>query len=45
MPNLEWTFYLLWAVNGKVKAIPLQAWTGPEFSRSLRLPDFNTIGT
>jgi hypothetical protein len=28
-----------------VKAIPLQAWTGPDFSRSLRLPDFKTIGT
>jgi hypothetical protein len=27
------------------KAIPLQAWTGPEGSRSLRLPDFKTIGT
>jgi hypothetical protein len=26
-------------------AIPLQAWTGPEGSRRLRLPDFNTIGT
>jgi hypothetical protein len=30
---------------GKGKAIPLQAWTGPEGSRNLRLPDFNTIGT
>ena len=29
----------------KGKAIPLQAWTGPEGSRSLRLPFFNTIGT
>jgi len=29
----------------KVKAIPLQAWTGPEGSRSLRLPDFKTIST
>ena len=29
----------------KVKAIPLQAWTGPEGSRSLRLQDFKTIGT
>jgi len=29
----------------KGKAIPLQAWTGPEGSRSLRLPDFKTIGT
>jgi hypothetical protein len=28
--------------NGK--AVPLQAWTGPEGSRSLRLPDFKTIG-
>ena len=29
----------------KGKAIPLQGWTGPEGSRSLRLPDFKTIGT
>jgi hypothetical protein len=29
----------------KGKAIPLQAWTGPEGSRRLRLPDFMTIGT
>jgi len=28
------------AVKGK--AIPLQAWTGPESSRKLRLPDFMT---
>jgi len=28
-----------------VKAIPLQAWTGPVGSRRLRLPDFKTIGT
>jgi len=27
------------------KAIPLQAWAGPEGSRRLRLPDFKTIGT
>jgi hypothetical protein len=33
----------LW--NGKGKAIPIQAWTGPEGCRSLRLPDFKTIGT
>jgi len=25
------------------KAIPLEAWTGPESSRRLRLPDFTTI--
>ena len=29
----------------KGKAIPLQAWTGPEGSRRLRLPDFKTIGS
>jgi hypothetical protein len=28
-----------------IKAIPLQAWTGPEGFRRLRLPDFKTIGT
>jgi len=27
------------------KAIPLQAWTDPDGSRRLRLPDFKTIGT
>ena len=27
------------------KVIPLQAWTGLEGSRSLRLPDFKRIGT
>ena len=31
--------------KGKGKAIPLQAWTGPEGSRRMRLPDFKTIGT
>ena len=29
----------------KGKAIPLQAWTGPESSRMLMLPDFKTVGT
>jgi len=29
----------------KGKAVPLQAWTGPEGFRRLRLPDFKTIGT
>jgi len=27
------------------KAIPVQAWTGPEGSRGLRLPDFKKVGT
>jgi hypothetical protein len=31
--------------KGKGKVIPLKAWTGPEGSRRLRLPNFNTIGT
>jgi len=31
--------------KGKGKAIPLQAWTGPEGSWRLKLPDFKTIGT
>jgi hypothetical protein len=30
-------------IKGKGKAISLQAWTGPEGSRRLRLPDFKTI--
>jgi len=29
----------------KGKAIPVQAWTGPEGSRRLRLPDFKTVAT
>jgi hypothetical protein len=29
--------------NGKGKAIPLQAMTGPEGSRRLKLPDFKKI--
>jgi hypothetical protein len=32
-------------IKGKVKEIPLQALTGPDGSRMLRLPDFKTIGT
>jgi hypothetical protein len=36
----QWTH-----IKVKGKAIPLQAWTGPEGSRRLRLPDFMTIGT
>jgi len=31
--------------KGKGKAVPLQAWTGPEVSRRMRLPDFKTVGT
>ena len=28
--------------NGKCKAVPLQAWSGPEGSRKLRFADFKT---
>jgi len=28
--------------KGNGKAVPLQAWTGPEASRELRFPDFVT---
>ena len=31
--------------SSTVKAIPLQARTGPEGSRRLRLPDFKTVGS
>jgi len=31
--------------HGKGRTIPLQAWTDPEGSRRLRLPDFKRIGT
>jgi hypothetical protein len=34
---------LMW--DGKCKAIPVQTWTSPEGSRSLRLLDFETVGT
>jgi len=39
------TSLVRYQVKKKGKAIPLQAWTGPEGSRRLRLPDFKTIGT
>jgi hypothetical protein len=29
-------------IKGKGKAVPLQAWIGPEGSRKLRFPDFLT---
>ena len=31
-------------IAGTGKAVPLQAWTGPEGSRRLRLPDFKPFG-
>ena len=37
--------YSLRFVSLHINATQLQAWTGPERSRRLRLPDFKTIGT
>jgi hypothetical protein len=31
-----------WDSKGKDKAVPLQAWSGPQGSRKLRFPDFMT---
>jgi len=40
------TFKMLILLNlGKGQAIPVQAWTGPDGSRRLRLSDFLIIGT
>jgi hypothetical protein len=39
------TFSSFLMVKHLGKAIPLQVWTGPKGSRTLRLPDFKTIGT
>ena len=36
------TNFLCLLVEGKGKAVPLQAWCGPEGSRKLRFPDFMT---
>jgi len=32
----------MWYFKGKGKAVPLQAWSGPEGSRKLRFPDYMT---
>jgi hypothetical protein len=36
-------YYYYYYLLIKGKAVPLQAWTGPEGSRRLRVPDFKTI--
>jgi hypothetical protein len=45
--DVEGGYSVIFKVNIliKDKAIQLQAWTSPYVSRSLRLPDFKTIGT
>ena len=41
--NLTLLFRRLYRVKQKGKAVPLQAWSGPEGSRKLRFPDFMTM--
>jgi len=36
------TFVITFLFKGKGKAVPLQAWSGPEDSRKFRFPDFMT---
>jgi len=36
--------HMFYFTKGKGKAIPLQAWTGPESSRRLTLPGYKTVG-
>jgi hypothetical protein len=43
--QLAWNKYNIVDLTLKGKAILLQVWTGPEGSRSLRLPDFKIIST
>jgi len=42
---LTWCHWTWCRLGSKGKAIPLQAWTTPEGSKRLRLPDFKTVGT
>jgi len=44
-PLVKKTLFYLYhfiLLKGKGKAVPLQAWSGPEGSRKLRFPDFMT---
>ena len=38
-------FVFFFETNSKGKAIPVQTWTGPEGSRTEKLPDFQKIAT
>ena len=44
-PSANRIVVIHFSLFSKDKAIPLQAWTGLEGSRRLRLPDFKTDGT
>jgi hypothetical protein len=43
--SIEKYFHFSCIGQGRGEAFPAQAWTGPEGSRRLRLPDFKAIGT
>jgi len=46
--NLTWRMSFLCCsteATNRGKAIPLQAWTGPQGSRRLGLPNFKTVGS
>jgi hypothetical protein len=45
MENKIHSIFVISVSEQKCKAIPLQAWTGPEGSRRLRHPEFMTIST
>jgi hypothetical protein len=40
--NEKYTIVVITKGKGKGKAVPLQAWSGPEDSRKLRFPDYTT---
>ena len=42
VPEFDTEFETLNCVDKAAKAVPLQAWSGPEGSRKLRFPDFVT---
>jgi hypothetical protein len=37
-----WNKFQRYLIKGKAKTVPLQAWSGPEGSRKLRIIDFMT---
>jgi len=43
MGELKKIHNLTLSLRSKGKAVPLQAWSGPEGSRKLRFPDFMTM--
>ena len=42
LQNMLPTLTSMYGIYGCYKAVPLQAWSGPEGSRKLRVPDYMT---